>query len=120
MFRFINQRDNVVAIRVTQKLTDDDYAHLTPFLEHKLKRFDTLHLLVELDNYDGWGDEATVDDLCLGLDDVDHIDQLAIVGADGNWRAWYDAQTPESDWDSSVDIRYFNQYQIDEAWMWLR
>lgn len=119
MFRFILQRENVLAFRVTEKLQHEDYQHLIPYLEHKLDHHKSLKLLVELDNFDTWGKHAELADLKLGLNSADPIAQLAVVGNSEAWREWYDALELPSEWETDVDMRYFNQTKIDDAWKWL-
>jgi len=108
--------DHVVAIRVSGRLTDEDYKHFLPILEDLINREGPVSLYVDMENFEGWEMKAAWDDLKFGLThDVD-LKRIAIVG-DKQWMEW---MTRLSDIFFSAEMRYFSVAEKQQAMNWLQ
>lgn len=79
----------VLAIRVSGKLTADDYDKiLIPKLEEMCAIFDKVKMLVEFgDDFSGWEMSAALDDMKVGLQHYSDFEKFAMVGAP-DWVVW--------------------------------
>lgn len=108
--------DHVVAIRVSGRLTDEDYKHFLPILEDLLNREGPVSLYVDMEDFVGWEMKAAWDDLKFGIThDVD-FKRIAIVG-DKQWMEW---MTRLSDIFFSAEMRYFSIAEKQQAMNWLQ
>ena len=119
MLQFIPTHDegNTLAIRVSGKLTHEDYQSFLPKLEEKIKQAGKVSLLLELDNFSGWDLKAAKDDFIFGLKHMGDLERIAIVG-DKAWEHWMSIMVKPFLLLGSV--RYFNREELQEAWNWLR
>ena len=108
--------DNIVAYRITGKLSHEDYQTFLPQIEELLKENNQLSLFIELDNFKGWDLKAALDDFNFGQQYADKLDRIAIIGSN-TWQKWMTRLAAPF---IASDIRYFNQDQLIEAWDWLR
>lgn len=107
--------DNVVAFRLSGKLTRDDYEMFVPVLEEQIREHGKIRLLVELDDFHGWSAGAIWEDLKFDFRHFRDIERIAIIG--------------ESDWEKGMSIfckpftaasvKYFNIANREEARNWI-
>jgi len=118
MIQFLPVNDgNTIAIRVTGKLTHEDYQNFLPKLEEQIKQLDKVSLLIELDNFKGWELKAIKDDVEFILKHAEDIERVAIVG-DKAWERWMAAMVKP--FVLFADVKYFNREDLQKAWDWLR
>ena len=81
--------EDILAIRVTQKLTDDDYMRIfIPKLEEIIGKYGKARVLVYLDSsYSGIEPGAIWDDLKFGIKHRNDFTKVATVGAP-RWMDW--------------------------------
>ncbi len=117
MFQQIPVNDgNIVAYRISGKLSHADYQAFLPQIETLLEEEEKLSLFLELDNFKGWDLKAFLDDFKFEQKYADKLDRIAVVG-NHSWEKW---MTRLAQPFVSSEIRYFNQDQLIEAWDWLR
>jgi len=117
MFQFIPvHEDNIYAVRVSGKLSHDDYQEFLPRLEGLIKPDEKMALLIELDDFHGADLAAIKDDLYFGMKHGDSFEKVAIVG-DKKWQKW---MTFFSSPFLKSEIKYFNRIALQDAWDWLR
>ncbi len=117
MFQFIPVTEkNIFAIKVTGKLTDDDYQQFLPQLTTLIHKYGPISLLVELDDFHGWEVKAAWDDFKYGEEHDKDFVRIAIVGGK-SWQKWVAAI---GDAFTETKIRFFPQDKLQEAWAWLR
>ncbi|KUH83774.1 hypothetical protein AU186_15530 [Mycobacterium sp. GA-1999] len=120
MIEFLPQpTGDVVGIRVGGKLSRLDYRDvLAPRIESLLARFDTLRVLVFMDeSFEGWSVAAAWGNTIFDLKHRQDFDKIAIVGAP-RWEAWC-VKIPATLL-MKGDLRTFRRDQLDDAWEWLR
>ncbi|PID46170.1 MAG: hypothetical protein CSB47_05535 [Proteobacteria bacterium] len=117
MFQFIPVReDNIFAIRVSGRLTHEEYHNFLPELEGLIKRYGKISLLIELDEFDGAELGVLKEDVEFGLSHQDQFEKIAIVG-DKLWERWaVNLGKPFVD----GEVKYFDRENAHEAWDWLR
>jgi hypothetical protein len=105
-----------VAIHITGKLVDADYARMVPELDRLIQHNGQLRLLFELTKFEGWQPGALWDEVEFDLKHFADIERLAIIG-DRKWEqdmaAFYQPFT-------KATIRYFDLADADKAWQWWR
>ena len=117
MFQQIPVNDeNIIAYRVSGKLTHEDYQQFLPTLEALLKENPSLSLFIELDNFKGWDLQAAWDDFKFGMDHADEMSRIAIVGHNA-WQKW---MTRLAQPFLQAQIQYFSHDHLIDAWDWLR
>ena len=117
MFRFIPVReDNIFAVRVSGRLTHEEYQAFLPELDNLIKHYGKISLLIELDQFEGAELVAMKDDMTFGLSHQDKFEKIAIVG-DKLWERWaVNLSKPFID----ADVKYYDKQEAHEAWDWLR
>jgi hypothetical protein len=100
-----------VALQVSGKLEKDGYESFLPELTARIKEHGKISLFWEMVGFSGWTVRVIWSD---GSFDVKHANdslRVAIVG-DKKWHEWMtSAMRPFT----SVDVRYFNREERDEA-----
>lgn len=110
------QEDNIVAFRLSGKLSHADYQALLPRLEGLIEANGRIALLLELVDFHGWDLEAAWDDFRIGMKHQDNFDRIAIVGH-GTLQHW---MTLMANPFTTAPVRFFEQDRLGEAWDWLR
>ena len=117
MFQFIPvQEDNIVAVRATGKLSHEDYEQFLPQIEHQLRRYGKISLLIELDDFVGWELDAAKDDYQFGIKHRSDFEKIALVG-EKSWERWMALLAKPF---IHGKIRYFSRDELQIAWDWLR
>lgn len=117
MFQFIPvHEENTYAVRVSGKLTHEDYLDFLPQLESLIKPGEKISLLIELDDFHGADLSAIKDDLNFGISHNKSFEKVAIVG-DKKWQKWMTLLASPF---ISGEIKYYNRVALQEAWDWLR
>jgi len=117
VFQFIPvHEDNIFAIRISGKLTHEDYQQFLPKLENLLKTEKNISLLIELDNFQGAKLEAIKDDFNFTRTHQEDFEKVAIVG-DKQWQKWITLLSKPL---LKGDVKYFSHTALQDAWDWLR
>lgn len=107
---------NIVGIRFSGTLTEDDYEETVPFLEDQIEKHTTVRLFFEMDDVDGWEPEPLWEDWTFDLRHARDADKIAVVG-DAPWETW---MTKMRMLFLSADVRFFETDDRDDAWSFLR
>ncbi|HID45452.1 MAG TPA: hypothetical protein EYP34_06830 [Chromatiaceae bacterium] len=117
MFKFIPvTENNIFAVRVTGKLTDEDYRQFLPELEKLIEDCGPISLMLELENFQGWEPKAAWEDFRFGKEHDKDFARIAIVGRK-SWQKWMAAM---GDAFTQTKVRFFYRDALQEAWDWLR
>jgi len=71
---------NILRVRVTGKLTSQDYSEFAPDFERLVRQRGKLRLLVELRDFHGWDAGALWQDVKFDLKHFNNIERVAILG----------------------------------------
>ena len=109
--------EDIFAVRVTQKLTDDDYVRtFVPKLEEIIEKYGKARALIYLDDgYNGIELGAIWDDVKFGIKHRNDFIKLAAVGAP----RWMDWVMNASSAIMSGEVRTFSTEHLREALDWV-
>lgn len=107
----------VASLKISGKLTQDDYRDLAPKLEGLLDKNGRTRVLVVLEDFQGWTPSAFWEYTKLGTRHIfDHsLDRMAIVG-DKVWEKGIAAFTKPF---TRAEVRFFPLSKAEEAQNWL-
>lgn len=109
--------DDVLAIRVSGKLSTADLGRLRGWLRERLAQSRCPALLVLMEDFSGWeGLGALVDDAKLDVEVQDDVGRVAMVGE----RAWQKWMTRIAAPFFKAEVRYFERSELPAARHWAR
>ncbi len=116
MHRITQNEGNLITVRVSGKLTQEDYDELMPAWEHLIANQGSMRMLLVMEDFHGWKPVAAWDDFRFGTAHGKHIERIAMVG-EKKWQEWLakigSIFTPER-------VRYFDLANLDSAERWVR
>lgn len=84
---------NIVGLKLSGTLTEEDLDALVPHLKHEIERLTTARLFFELDDVDGWEPESRWhDEFAFDVRHARDVDKIAVV-SDTPWETWTDTLT---------------------------
>jgi hypothetical protein len=105
----------ILEVRVSGKLTTDDYERFVPEFERLAKRYGKISVLFEMADFHGWSAGALWNDLKFEFKHLTHIDRLALVGD----KKWEQGMAVFCRPFTSATIRFFDPAHLQEAHDWL-
>jgi len=108
--------NKIVTLIFREKLTKDDYELFVPQLENLMEKEDTIRILVEFQDFQGWTLGALWEDTKFGTKHFNDIDRLAIVG-DRQWEKFLASFIKPF---TSATVRYFDSLEKETAKQWLK
>ena len=108
--------DNLAVIKVSGKLTTEDYALIVGELERLIENTRRIRLLIELHDFNGWTAGAMWEDIKFDFRHFSDIERIAVVGEN----RWEKGMTLFFKPFTAAVVRYFDSASLDEAGKWLR
>ena len=109
--------DNVLWVKVSGKLSKEEYADLVPSWEQMIARHGKLRLLFQMEpGFTGWEAGAAVNDIKFSFSHRNDLERVALVG-NKKWEEWV-AKLGKLLVNS--EVRYFPDSELDDAQEWLR
>jgi len=108
--------NKIVTLIFREKLTKADYELFVPQLENLMEKEDTIRILVEFQDFQGWTLGALWEDTKFGTKHFNDIDRLAIVG-DRQWEKFLASFIKPF---TSATVRYFDSLEKETAKQWLK
>lgn len=106
---------NVLEVRLSGRLTGEDYERFVPELERLIREQGKLRLLVRMHDFHGWSLGALWEDLKFDIKHFADIERLALVGE----RKWESGMATFCKPFTKAEIRYFDEAQEAEAVNWI-
>ena len=108
--------DFFLSLKVTGKLTHEDYEEITPMIDAALDGIEDPKIKAYIDGseFEGWELRAAWDDLKLGLKRGGEFEKIAIFGN----KKWQEYSAKVGSWFISGEVKYFENE--DGALNWLR
>ncbi len=106
---------NVVRIRVSGKLTSQDYEQFVPPTEALITQQGKIRVLFEMHDFHGWDVAALWEDIKFDVHHWRDIERLAMVG-ETKWEKGMAAFCKPF---TSAKIQYFDVAQADDAQAWI-
>ena len=108
--------ENITELKVSGRLTTEDYALLIGELERLIEKFGRIRLLIELHDFHGWTAGAMWKDIKFDFKHFHDIQRIAVVGEN----RWEKGMTVFFKPFTAAVVRYFDSASLDEAGKWLR
>lgn len=106
----------ILSVRLTGKLTKEDYEKFVPAVERLIQSHGKLRLLVDMHDFHGWTAGALWEDIQFDLRHFRDIERLALVGE----KAWEHGMAVFCKPFTTALIRYFDRSEADKAQVWIR
>jgi len=106
---------NVLAVRLSGRLTSEDYEVFVPEIERLIKAHGKVRLLVQLEAFHGWTGAAAWEDTKFGLRHYADIERIAIVGD----RAWEKGMALLCRPFTAAKVQYFDVAEMAAAKEWI-
>ncbi|HVS39340.1 MAG TPA: STAS/SEC14 domain-containing protein [Gemmataceae bacterium] len=105
----------VLIIKLSGKLTKQDYEHFHPEVESRITQHRKIRVLVEMHDFHGWTMGALWEDIKFDLKHFAHIERLALVG-NAQWEAGMAAFCRPF---TTAAIRFFYENKAEQAHQWI-
>ena len=105
----------LVHVKVTGKLTKEDYETLAPVVDQQITEHGKIRILFVMHDFHGWTAGALWEDLKFDFKHWKDIERLAIVG-ESKWEAGMAVFCKPF---TSAKIQYFDHARLDEAQTWI-
>ncbi|HEC29502.1 MAG TPA: STAS/SEC14 domain-containing protein [Gammaproteobacteria bacterium] len=110
-----NSWQNILTMRISGKLTKEDYERFVPEIERMIKAHDKVRILVELTDFHGWTVAAAWEDSKFGMHHYSDIERMAIVGE----TAWEKGMAMLLKPFTKAKVKYFDSSQMAVAKTWI-
>ncbi len=87
MDQITRNEGNLVIVRATGKLTQEDYDQLIPVWRRTIEEEGSMRMLFAMEDLHGWEPGAAWDDFCFSAGHAHEVDRVAMVG-EKKWQAW--------------------------------
>lgn len=104
-----------VTMRVTGKLTKEDYELFIPELERLIKERGKIRILFDMHDFHGWDAGALWKDFKFDLKHFRDIERLAMIGE----KAWEHGMAVFCRPFTTAKVRYFDRSNADDAKAWI-
>jgi hypothetical protein len=106
----------ILMVRMSGKLTKEDYMQLLSEVERLVKKHGTIRILCQLDEFHGWNLGALWEDIKCDARHFADIERLALVG-DFKWQVGMAIFC--SPFGRAKSVRYFDRNESDRAKAWI-
>jgi hypothetical protein len=103
----------LLEVRVSGKLTHDDYQHFVPAFERLVQQHGKIRVLFVMTDFHGWEAGALWDDIKFDLKHFSDIEKLAMVGE----KMWEKGMSVFCRPFTSATIRFFDDIEQARAWL---
>ncbi|MFO7906852.1 MAG: STAS/SEC14 domain-containing protein [Pirellulaceae bacterium] len=105
----------VVYVRVSGKLTAEDYEQFVPAFEKLIAEHGKIRVLFEMVDFHGWSAAALWKDVTFDFKHFRDIERLAMVGD----KAWQEGMSFFCKPFTMAEVRYFGHHEVDRARQWV-
>jgi len=109
------QDGKVLQIKISGKLSKDDYHSFTPEVERLIGKHGKLRILAQTVDFDGWTAGALWEDIKFDAKHFNDIEKLAIVG-DSKWE---EGMAHFCKPFTTAEVRFFETEKLAEAETWV-
>ncbi|MDT0644674.1 STAS/SEC14 domain-containing protein [Zunongwangia sp. F363] len=111
----LKSEQNIVYTTAEEKLTDEDYEKMIPFLQEKIREFGKIRWYFEMQDFDGWSLSAMWKDAKFDFENNENLQKVAMVGAEKWEKGLTQLMKPFAD----AEVKYFqlNEREAAKAWI---
>lgn len=106
----------ILNVKISGKLTKEDYAHFVPETERLIKQHGKVRMLVHMHDFHGWTMGALWEDIKFDFRHFSDIERLALVGHS----KWEEKMALFCKPFTTAKIRYFDESDMEAAQNWIR
>jgi hypothetical protein len=107
---------NVLKVKVSGKLTREEYADLVPSWEQIIGRHGKFRLIFEMEpGFEGWEPMAAWDDMKFTVSHRNELERVAMVGE----KKWQEFATKLGKLLAGCDVRFFPREEMATAERWV-
>ena len=110
-----NAEDRMLTVKVSGKLSSEDYETLEPGVEKLMSDSGKIKILFVMHDFHGWDAGAVWEDIKFATKHCSDIEKVAMVG-ENTWEKWMATICKPFTMSS---IKYFDAGQEDDARAWL-
>lgn len=107
--------DNILTMKISGKLTKDDYDFFVPEIERMINDRSCVRLLIILEDFHGWTTAAAWEDGKFGFRHYSDIERMAIVGEN----RWEQGMALIVKPFTKATVKYFDVSDLDSAKQWI-
>src|SRR5262245_36377339 len=107
--------DNVLAVKLSGKLHDEDYKKFVPLIDAAVARRGKVRLLAQFHDFAGWDVHALWDDIQFSATHCTAFERIALVG-EKKWQEWMAKVCKPF---TMARVQYFDAAQMDAARAWV-
>lgn len=115
MLTMETETDGTVVLKVSDKLTKEDYDRCVPELERLAQASGPLRILIRLHDFHGWDLGALWEELKFDTTHQGDLGRVAVVGE----KTWHEWGTRLSKPFFKAEVRYFDHHETPAARTWL-
>ena len=116
MHEILSEEGKLIRVRVSGKLTQEDYDKLIPAWQRVIGSQGALRMLFVMEDFHGWEIGAAWDDLHFELTHASSLERMAMVG-DKAWEKW---MAKLGAYFAPEMVKYFDASELAEAERWVR
>lgn len=116
MHKVVSTEGNVIWVKVSGKLTQEDYTDLTAEWDRVIALHGKMRLVFEMEDFSGWEPAAAWDDFKFTVTHSSRMERVAMIGRK-KWEEW---ATKLGRLFVHGEVRYFDTAQREEAQRWIR
>jgi len=109
------ESSNILEVRVSGKLTKQDYEKFVPHTEELIKEHGKIRILFQMHDFHGWDAGAMWEDMKFDFKHFRDIERLAIVGE----TRWEKGMATFCKPFTTAKIKYFDVKDVDQARAWI-
>ncbi len=113
--RMYDSDDDILAIRISEKLTARDYRDILPFVEGAIEKHGKINMLWKLEDFQGLTVSAAVEDFKSWIKYNRKISRIAVVGE----KRWEELLIKVIDPFMSAEVNFFEPDDMERARLWL-
>ncbi|MBL3655238.1 SpoIIAA family protein [Fulvivirga sediminis] len=107
--------EDTVAIKMSGKLTQEDYQVVVPLLENKIDQYGKINIYCEVIEVSTMKPGAIWEDLKFDAKHFKNFNRVAIVGERG-WLNWFSTFAKPF---TTAEIKYYDNYEKAQAMDWV-
>jgi hypothetical protein len=111
----LHEDGKILVIKLTGKLSKEDYERFAPEVDRLIKQHGKLRMLVQMHDFHGWTAGALWQDIKFDLKNFRQIERLALVGE----KTWEHGMATFCKPFTSATIRYFDRTEAEQAEAWI-
>ncbi|WP_373056197.1 STAS/SEC14 domain-containing protein [Zunongwangia sp. H14] len=111
----LKSEENIIYSTAEEKLTDEDYEKIIPYLEEKIRKFGEIRWYFEMRDFEGWTLSAMWKDAKFDFEKNENMKKIAMVGAD----KWQKGLTQLMKPFAEAEVKFFKLSETEAAKKWI-